>query len=77
MSADVHALDTVPPDKDVLQKLNEAMEDAEAGKISMVALAVVYRDGSTGGSWSTIHSLGSITGSAAILLSRLTDLAKD
>ena len=64
-------LDCEPPTKDVVTKLEEALADAREGKISAIALAVVYRDGSTGGSWSKIHSVATLIGSVGILHDRL------
>jgi hypothetical protein len=63
--ADVRVLDAEPCD--TVKKLEEALEKAKAGQLSSVAIAVVYRDGTCGRSWSTAPNLSCIIGSIARL----------
>jgi hypothetical protein len=48
-------------------KLEEVLAKAKAGEISSCAIAVVYRDGSSGRSWSKAHSITALQGSIALL----------
>ena len=54
--ADVRVLDAEPLGTDTIAKLGEALEKAKAGQLSSVAIAVVYRDGTCGRSWSPTSS---------------------
>jgi hypothetical protein len=74
---DLHVLEPEPVGDDVVVKLLEALKEAQAGKLSAVGIAVVYRDGSTGSSWSTVPSLGTLLGSATLLQARLARLVID
>jgi hypothetical protein len=65
--ADVRVLDAEPCGTDTVKKLEEALEKAKAGQLSSVAIAVVYRDGTCGRSWSTAPNLSCIIGSIARL----------
>lgn len=68
MTAEVEVLDSVPPNtEDVVARLEEALRLAREGKISCVGIALVYRDGSTGRSWSKRHSESALIGAAALL----------
>jgi hypothetical protein len=68
VSADLVPLESEPPGADVVAKLEEVLAKAREGEISSCAIAVVYRDGSSGRSWSSAHSLTALTGSIALLL---------
>lgn len=68
---ELRAIDAEPLGADVVAKLEEALEAARAGELSSVAIAVVYRDGSTGTSWSKAPSVGLLVGSTARLQHRL------
>lgn len=68
MTAEVEVLDSEPPNtEDVIAKLEEALAEAREGKISSVAIATVYRDGSSGRSWSKRHSQTAMIGSVDLL----------
>ena len=69
--ADLHVIEAEPPGEDVLAKLRETLAEAEAGNLSSVAIAVVYRDGSTGSAWSSPPSAGLQLGSVTALQARL------
>lgn len=74
MSADLVTLDSEPPNTDdVVAKLEEALAEAREGKISAVALATVYRDGSSGRSWSKRHSQTTMIGAVDLLRHALCD----
>jgi hypothetical protein len=51
----------------VVAKLEEVLAEARGGNISAVAIAVVYRDGSSGRSWSKRHSQTAMIGSVDLL----------
>lgn len=61
------ALESEPVGEDVVAKLEEALEIARQGRLSSVAIATVYRDGTTGRSWSKAPSLSLLIGGVARL----------
>jgi hypothetical protein len=63
----VCVLDAEPVCADTITKLEEALEKARAGHLSSVAIAVVYRDGTCGRSWSSAPNLSCLIGSIARL----------
>ena len=65
--AELVQLDAEPIGSDVIEKLEEVLTAARDGKISSVAFAVVYRDGTTGRGWSKPPSLSLLIGSIARL----------
>jgi hypothetical protein len=68
LSAEVEVLDSEPPNTDdVIAKLEEALAAAREGRISAVAIALVYRDGTPGRSWSKLHSRTTMLGSVSLL----------
>lgn len=74
MSAEIEVLDSEPPNTDdVVAKLEEALQAAREGKISAVAIAIVYRDGSSGRSWSKRHSETAMIGAVDLLGHALRD----
>lgn len=74
MSADLIPIDCEPPDGDVIAKLEETLAIAREGRVSAVAIAVVYRDGSTGDAWSKPHSIATLLGATSVLAQRLASL---
>jgi hypothetical protein len=74
---DLHVLDSAPIADGVIEKLREALDEAEAGHLSSVAIAVVYRDGATGTSWSSPPSTGTLIGAVTLLQARLARLILD
>lgn len=60
-------IDAEPVGEDVAAKLQEALEKANAGELSSVAVAVVYRDGTCGSSWSSAPSLSCLIGAVTRL----------
>lgn len=75
--AQLTAIDAEPLGGEIIERLEEALEKARAGELSSVAVCVVYRDGSTGNSWSTAPSLALLIASAARLQHRLHLAADD
>jgi len=69
--AELHAITAEPAGEEVVAVLERALEQARAGEISSVGLAVVYRDGSTQQAWSSPPSIGTLIGSTARLVYRL------
>lgn len=72
----LRVLDAEPIGADVVEALRTALDKAEAGELSSVAIAVVYRDGVTGRFISKPPSLGLLLGSVtrlAHLISRQMD----
>jgi hypothetical protein len=70
--AELKAIDAEPaPSPDIIERLNEVCQQITDDKISSVAIAVVYRDGSTGKSWSTAPSLSLLIGAVERLKSAL------
>lgn len=65
-------IDAAPPSgDDLIELLEETLEKARAGKLSSLALAVVYRDGSTGDGWSNQPSMSAQLGAVTALQFRL------
>lgn len=60
-------IESEPVGANVIERLEEALEQARAGKISSIALAVVYRDGTNQPSWSDAPSIGLLTGAVSRL----------
>ncbi len=71
--AKLRVLEAEPIAEDVIAKLEEALERAKLGELSSVAIAVVYRSGCSGQSWSQCQSLPALIGSVATLNHKLLD----
>lgn len=69
--ADLVAIDPEPVGKDAVVYLEHLLKKARAGKLSCVAVAYVYRDGSTGSGWSQSQNLASIIGAVSGLHGKL------
>lgn len=69
----------LPPDvsADVVEVLEKVLAEAQDGKLSSIAVAKVYRDGSTGWSWSIINSTGMLGGSIQRMLHRFNLLVDE
>jgi hypothetical protein len=63
------------PSPDIIERLKEVCDEVAEDKVSSVALAVVYRDGTTGRAWSTTPSLSLLIGSVTRLQAALTRTA--
>jgi hypothetical protein len=62
--ARLHVLDAEPPNGDVIDRLEETLALAREGRISSIAIALVYRDGTSGHCWSSAPSLSCLIGAA-------------
>jgi hypothetical protein len=71
-------LDAEPPCRGVAERLAEVHAAIDEGRISSIAVAVVYRDGSVGGSWSDASSrpllIGALADTQFRLLSALNEV---
>lgn len=65
------AIEPEPVAIDVIETLEAWLALAREGQLSSVAIAAVYRDGSSGDGHSFIHSIGTQIGAVAILQARL------
>jgi hypothetical protein len=76
--ADVRVIDAEPaPHPDIAERLTELCNEVADDKISSVAIAVVYRDGTTNRSWSTAPSLSLLIGAVARLQAALIRVADE
>lgn len=64
-------LESEPPAANVIEPLEEALAEARDGRLSSVALAVVYRDGACGASWSELPSHAAMLGAVSRLAHRI------
>lgn len=55
-------LDPEPASANVIETLEEALAEARAGRVSSVGVAIVYRDGVAGASWSDLPSRAAMLG---------------
>jgi hypothetical protein len=69
--AELRTIDAEPVADDVVDTLERALVKARAGELSAVAIAVVYRDGASGSSWSHMHSIPAMIGSVSRLQHKL------
>jgi hypothetical protein len=67
----LEVIEAEPLGEDIVEKLEAVLSKAKKGELSSVAIAVVYRDGSTGGSWSKAPSSSLQIGSVTMLQWRL------
>jgi hypothetical protein len=58
------------PDASVVEALEAVLTEARAGSVSSVAIAIVYRDGTTGSMWSKAPLAGLLIGAIARLTFR-------
>ena len=71
MTPQFSVIDAEPLGADVIATLESVLEQARAGQVSSVAVAVVYRDGSTGKTWSGAPSASTLVGAVARLQASL------
>lgn len=69
--ADLRVIDSAPVNAGVVDFLEGVLAKAKDDELSAVAVALVYRDGSTGSGWSTPHSLSSIVGAVEAMKAKL------
>lgn len=63
----LRVIDAEPAGSDIVERLEELLGEARAGKLSSLAFAVVYRDGSTGNGHSVLASIATMIGSVEAL----------
>lgn len=68
---DLHVIDAEPVDESVVTYLEHVLEQAKEGRYSAVAIAYVYRDGSTGSGFSRQHSLATMVGGVEAMKAKL------
>lgn len=71
MSADLKVIHPEPVGEDVVKILEEALVEARAGNISMAAIAMVARDGSSWTMRSKVHSFVSLLGAVELVKHRI------
>lgn len=73
----LHVIDAEPLGTGIVEHLEDALQMAREGKLSSVGLAVVYRDGSTGTSWSELPSIGLLIAATTRLQNRLLKIGEE
>lgn len=71
--ADLTVIDAEPVGEDVVAYLEDLLCRARAGEFSSIAVAFVYRDGSTGSGNSSAPSLAALLGAVAGLQHKLAE----
>lgn len=71
--ADLVPLPAEPLGESIVERLEEALERAREGKLSSVALALVYRSGEVSHSWSELPSRPLMLGAIARLAHKLQE----
>lgn len=74
---DLRAIDCEPPSDLIQDTIDQLIELHREGRLSAVAVAMVYRDGSTGSGHSRLHSIATMIGSLARLQHRLLAAGDD
>lgn len=69
--AELEVIDAEPPAQGVVEYLEKQLERAKSGDFSAIAMAVVYRDGSTGSGYSQLHNTATMVGSVRALEAKL------
>lgn len=69
--ADIRLIDAAPVEQAVVSYLETVLARAKNGEYSAVAVAVVYRDGSTGSGYSNQYNLATMVGSPEQLKAKL------
>lgn len=59
-------------DADLIERLEHALEKARGGQVSSVAIALVYRDGSTSTAWSSPPHWAALLGAVHHMAWRLS-----
>lgn len=69
--AELTVIEPEPPGNGVVEYLEHCLKKAKSGEISAVAVAYVYRDGSTGSGYSEQHNLATTVGAVRALETKL------
>jgi len=75
--ATLRTIEPEEPGEDVVETLEYLLAKARAGEISSVAVAVVYRSGIPGATWSRLPSLVAALGAVSRLAHRLNGIADE
>ena len=73
MKPDLRVIDAEPAGSSIVERLEEALEAAKEGRLSSVAIACVYRDGSTSNTWSALPSVPLMIGAVTRLQHELLE----
>lgn len=68
---ELRAIDPAPPGKEVSEYLDHVREKVRRGNVSAIAVAFVYRDGSTGSGHSALPNTATMVGSVEALKAKL------
>lgn len=69
--ADLRVIDPEPVGHDAQKYLEHVAEKIAGGEVSAIAVAFVYRDGSTGSGYSTLSNTATMVGSVEALKQKL------
>lgn len=69
--ADLHVIEPEPVGEAVLAYLGHVLEKAQQGHVSAVAVAFVYRDGTTGSGYSALPNTATMVGAVDALKAKL------
>lgn len=73
---DLRVIEAEGVSPDLIPTIQELLDKANAGEISSVAVAYVFRDGSVGRGWSTPPTFATLLGAVVRLVHRM-NLVKD
>lgn len=62
-----------PAGQGIVAYLEQLLEQARAGELSAIAVAKVYRDGTTGSGWSEVPALAAMIGAVTTLQAKLVE----
>lgn len=71
MSAELRTLTAEPLGTGIIEILEDMLVEARKGNLSSIAVAKVFRDGTTGSEWSHLPSYGLMLGALARLSYRM------
>lgn len=71
MPPELHAIDSEPPGKDVIDKIGQVLGIASSTRLSSVAIVIVHPDGSPQFFWSDAPSMGLLIGNVERLQAAL------
>lgn len=73
----IEVIDSEPQNPDTITVLEEVLAAAREGRISSVAIACVYRDGTTGDAWARPISTATLIGAVGVMHARLIHTITD
>lgn len=66
-------ISSMPVGDCIIDKLNQVIDRARSGELSMVAIATVERDGSPGRVWSFAHNTATILGAIELMKAEIIE----